>query len=200
MVGQQCEMSLKFNSKDWLLQFSPQLLLYQSCCLLSPPSVVPQPHPRPALHHLKATEEKPLPASSCLLCQGAISHEWLLQCGHGTSCHMGDLISVRLGRNQLPPKTGREHDDYRFSLITVLISKVAAHCEGPLLSILVQTAQKVSKEQNGAGNDPPQSVQSRRKWYDCLTAWLLGWLGSIFRANVWLQVSVFHYSQVTYCK
>lgn len=44
---------------------------------------------------------------------------------------MGDLISIRLGRNQLPPKTGREHDDYCFSLITVLISKVAAHCEGP---------------------------------------------------------------------
>lgn len=58
---------------------------------------------------------------------------------------MGDLISVRLKHNQLPLKTSQERNDYCFPLILVLINEVAAHCEGPLLSILVQTTQKREK-------------------------------------------------------
>lgn len=91
-------------------------------------------HPLPPLLSPPPTIWKRLRKSlvSCLFLSSLpgsnLSHEWLLQCGHGTSCHMGDLISVRLKHNQLPPKTSQEHDDYCFPLILVLISKVTAHC------------------------------------------------------------------------
>lgn len=54
---------------------------------------------------------------------------------------MEDLISVRL--KQFPPKNSQEHDDYCFPLMLVLISKVAARCEGSMLSILAQPTQKL---------------------------------------------------------
>lgn len=119
-------------------------------------------------------------ASSCLFLSSLpgsnLSHEWLLQCGHGTSCHMGDLISVCLKHNQLPPKTSQEHDDYCFPLILVLINKVAAHCEGPLLSILVQTTQKREKMGKELQTILPKcSVSEEMIWLlpDCLVGWVL---------------------------
>lgn len=77
MGGQQCKMSLKFNSEEWALQFSlnscSNIALTSFVVFFHPPAPLSCHNhtPRPALHHLKATEEKPLPASSC---QGAISH------------------------------------------------------------------------------------------------------------------------------
>lgn len=105
---------------------------------------------------------------------------------------MGDLISVCLKHNQLPPKktkqkNSREHDNYRFPLILVLISEVTAHCrEEPCFLFLVRLTQKLVKRgrnrKKGRGNYK-------------IAAWLLGWLGSVFRANVWLGVSVFNYGK-----
>lgn len=94
-----------------------------------------------------------------------LSHEWLLQCGHGTSCHMGDLISVRLKHNQLPPKTSQEHNNYCFPLILLLISEVAVRCWGPLLSILVQPTQKpVKREKRLETILPKCSVSEEMIW------------------------------------
>lgn len=177
MVGQQCKMSLKFNSKEWVLQFS-----LNSCSTIALTSFVVFFHPPLSCHNhtptLLSTVWKrqrkslflpPLPGSN-------LSLEWLLQCGHGTSCHMGDLISVSLGRNQLPPKTSREHDDYCFSLITVLISKVAAHCEGPFAFYFGTNCAESEQrgEQSWKRSSPKCTVSEEMIWLpDCLVGLVL---------------------------
>lgn len=88
---------------------------------------------------------------------------------------MGDLISVCLKHNQLPPKktkqkNSREHDNYRFPLILVLISEVTAHCWGAMLSIFGTTYVKASKERQKQKKKAEEIIKLLP---DCLVGWVL---------------------------
>lgn len=84
--------------------------------------IVPLP-PSPLIIKLR---ESVLPPFSRLLSHRAISH-MTDSTDVDTSCHMGDLISVRHKHNQLPHSTREEHGNFCFPVILVLIRAVAAH-------------------------------------------------------------------------
>lgn len=52
------------------------------------------------------------------------------------------------------------------------------------------------RDGDAAAAVPMHSVSGREGGGYLMAAWLLAWLGSIFRANVWLQVLVFDYREV----